>query len=72
MKISVKIKPNAKEESISITENNEYIVKVKAPATEGRANERLIELLSEHFKSPKRYISIIKGFKSKNKIIDIG
>ena len=51
--------------------NNVYIVKVNAPAAEGRANERLIELLSEHFKRPKRNISIIKGFKSKNKLIEI-
>lgn len=36
-----------------------------------RANERLVELLSGYFKKPKRNISIIKGFKSKNKLIEI-
>jgi len=72
MRIAVKIKSNSKQDIVETAGNNEFVIKVKATATEGRANERLIELLSKHLKIPKRNISIIRGLKSKNKIIDIG
>jgi hypothetical protein len=44
---------------------------VKAPPHEGRANAAVIELLSDHFNVPKSRISIIRGFKGKNKLIEI-
>ena len=70
MKISVKIKLKSKENKVEI-KNNEYIVFTKELPIEGRANNAVIELLSEYFKVPKSNIKIISGHKSKNKIIEI-
>ena len=44
---------------------------IKAPAIEGRANKRLIELLSEHFGIKKYDISIVKGETNRDKILEI-
>lgn len=71
MKISVKVKPNAKVEKAQKLGNDEFILWVKAPAKEGRANEAAIRLLSEYLSVPKTRISILKGHKSKNKLIGL-
>lgn len=76
MKIKIKVTPNSKNMGIIKEKNkgkNEEIWKIKidAPAEKGKANKRLIEILSDYFKIPKNKIKIIKGRKSRNKIIEI-
>lgn len=71
MKISVKVKPNSKVESVECLGNNEFTVRVKAPAKEGRANARLIELLSDYFHVAKSAFSVVRGQKSRIKLIEI-
>jgi len=71
MKIFAKVKAGAKEQKIEKLSENEFVLWVKAPAREGRANAAVLELLSAYFKIPKAGIAIIKGHKSKNKIINI-
>lgn len=70
MKISIRVKPNMKEERVE-REGDVFTVCVKDPAKEGRANRTVIELLSEYFQVPKSRISILAGMKSKQKIIEI-
>lgn len=71
MRLTVKIKPNAKTESVERLSDGTFSVRVKAPAKEGRANEALIKALSDHFDLPKSRISIINGLGSKNKVVEI-
>jgi uncharacterized protein YggU (UPF0235/DUF167 family) len=47
------------------------VVRVAVPPVEGKANERVVEVLSEYLKKPKRSISIVSGFKGKTKIIEV-
>jgi uncharacterized protein (TIGR00251 family) len=70
MKISVRVKPNMKEEKVEKVDNV-FAVYVKEPAKEGRANKAVVELLSKYFKIPKSKIVILSGMKSKQKIIEI-
>jgi len=70
MKISVRVKPNMKEEKVERVDDV-FTVYVKEPAKEGKANRAVIELLSEYFKVPKSKIVILSGMKSKQKIIEI-
>ncbi|MFA6282138.1 MAG: DUF167 domain-containing protein [Candidatus Omnitrophota bacterium] len=49
MKIKVRVVPRAKKESVQECDGA-LKVYLKAPALEGKANKRLIEMLSEHFK----------------------
>lgn len=71
MRITVKIKPNAKTEIVEKRSDGGFSVRVKAPAREGKANEALVKALSCHFNIPKSRISIISGLGSKNKIVEI-
>lgn len=71
MKISVKVKPNSKAEKIEKAGEGGFILYVKAPAKEGRANQTAIKLLSEYFDIPKSKITILKGQASKNKIVEL-
>jgi len=71
MKIAVKVKPNSRQERVDVVGKNEFILHVKSPPKEGRANQAAIELLSEYFSVPKSNISLVRGLKSKNKVFEI-
>ncbi len=71
MKISVKVKPNSKESKIEKKENNVFLVYVKSPPFENRANQELIEIISDYFNVPKTKISIVSGLYSREKILEI-
>jgi uncharacterized protein len=71
-RIWVNIKAAAKRETIERISEGEYNVRVGAPAREGRANAALIELLAEHFRVPKSKLCIVRGEKSRRKLVEIG
>lgn len=70
MKIQVKVKPNSRTEEVS-QEGDSFIVKVKEPPKEGRANQAIIKLLAEHFGVPRNQIRILSGFSSRNKVVEV-
>lgn len=72
MKLTIKVKTNAKVNAVEQDAAGGLRVLVKAPPQEGRANEAVIEALAQHFQVPKRDIAIIGGFKSKTKIVRVG
>lgn len=71
MKIRVKVKPGAKKEGVRSLGRDLLEVRVSAPPERGKANERLIDLLSEHFKVRKSAIRILKGETSREKLLEI-
>ena len=70
MKIQVKVKPNSKTAEVS-QEGDSFIVKVKEPPKEGKANQAVIRLLAEHFGVPQSQVRILSGFKGRNKVIEV-
>lgn len=70
MKIEVKVIPAAKKNFLK-QDAGVFKVYLTSPAVEGKANKALIEFLSEHYGVPKSRIEIIKGLKSRHKIINI-
>jgi len=70
MKIQVKVKPSSKTEELS-REGDNFIVKVKEPPKEGKANQAVIKLLAEHFGVPQSQVRILSGFRSRNKVIEV-
>ena len=70
MKIHVRVKPNSRTEEVS-QEADSFIVKVKEPPKEGKANEAVTKLLAEHFGVPRSQVKILSGFKSKNKVVEV-
>jgi uncharacterized protein (TIGR00251 family) len=70
MKIQVKVKPNSRTEEVS-REGDDFVVKVREPPREGKANQAVIRLLAEHLGVPKSRVRILSGFSCKNKVIEI-
>jgi len=70
VKIRVSVKPNSRTEEVS-HEGDSFIVRVREPAKEGKANQAVIKLLARHFGVPQSQVRIISGLRSKNKIIEV-
>ncbi|OGW80186.1 MAG: hypothetical protein A3G33_09085 [Omnitrophica bacterium RIFCSPLOWO2_12_FULL_44_17] len=71
MKLFITTKPNSKVIKVEKTDETHYRVFVKAPPAEGKANQAVIEALSEYFDIPKMRIHILSGHTSKSKVFDI-
>jgi uncharacterized protein len=71
MKLTVKVKPHSRKNEVRHADDGTLTIFVTDPPIEGKANEKVIELLSEYVNKPKRCISIVAGFRSKIKIVEI-
>jgi uncharacterized protein (TIGR00251 family) len=71
MLIRVRVTPNAKEANVVKVDEGNFEVKVDERAVGGRANARLLELLSKHFNVPKSRVTIVRGAKSRDKIVQV-
>jgi uncharacterized protein len=69
--IRVYVTPNAKQARLVKVSKDYFEVWVDERAVDGRANKRLLEILSEHFKIPKSRITILRGRKTRNKTIQV-
>ncbi len=65
------IQPKSSKNEIVGPHNGELKIKITAPPIDGRANEGLIEFLSDHFNIPKRSISLVKGETGRHKTVDL-
>ncbi len=72
MLIRVHVTPNAKEPGVTKVGDGSFEVKVNEKAMDGRANKRLVEILSEHFGVSKSRIRIVRGAKSREKVLEVG
>lgn len=70
MIINLRVIPNAKKNLIK-EEKDRLRVYVNAPAADGKANNQVIELLSEHFQVKKNCIRIIRGVRCREKVVEI-
>lgn len=67
----VRLTPKASKNEITGLQNGRLKIKVQKPAVEGQANMALIKLLSDYFDSPKTFVHIVSGDKSREKVICI-
>ena len=71
MRILVKIKPNSKKEKIEKINDANFLIAVKEPPVDGKANKAIVKTLAKYFKVPSSTVSIASGHTSKQKIIEI-
>lgn len=69
MKITVKVKTNARENSVTDLGESGFEVKVSVAPEKGKANQRVIELLAKHLKIRKSAITILSGENTRSKIL---
>ena len=65
--IKIKVKPNSGKQSIE-KKGEIYLINVKSPAENNKANIEVIKILERYFK---KSVKIKSGLTSRNKIIEI-
>jgi len=71
MKILLQIIPGCKQPKVERISDHKLKVWVDAPAKGGRANQRLLEIVAAYLNKGQKKIRIIRGHKSRNKVIEI-
>lgn len=71
MRINVKAKPGAGHQKIEKIDEDSFVVAVKAPPTEGKANRAIIKALAEYFDVAPTRVRIIFGHIGREKVIEI-
>jgi len=70
--LKVRVVPRAsKNEIVGEMADGSLKIKLKAPPVDGKANEALIEFLSEEWGVAKSKIKIVRGEKGRNKTVEI-
>ena len=71
MQINIKAKPNSREEKVEKISDTDFIVSVKEPPVEGKANRAIINALAVYFKIASARIKIVSGWTSRQKVLEI-
>ena len=70
--IHVKVKAGVKKESFKKKSEDHFEISVKEKAERNLANNRVLELVAEHFKVPLKSIRIINGHRHPSKLLVVG
>lgn len=69
--LELHVQPGAARSEFAGRHGERVKVRLAARAVDGKANEALIDFLSEHFKVPKRSVRILSGLKSRQKRVQV-
>lgn len=69
--IRVQVKPNSRQSAIEEIAEGDFLIRLKSPPVDGKANQELIQLLAKTFDVPKSAIRIKSGASAKTKLIEI-
>ena len=67
--INVRVQPRARKRTIEELGPAEYRVSVLSPPSQGKANREVIGIFASAYDLPKSRVNIIKGEKSRHKVI---
>jgi hypothetical protein len=67
--LRIKVKPNARDASLSEGDDGTWVATVKSPPVEGKANEELCRLVAERFGVARGRVKLQSGSRSRIKII---
>lgn len=71
VRIPLRVQSSARHNELVGFREGVLIVRVAAPAIEGRANESLCRLLAKQFRVPTSAVTIVRGHRSRDKLIQI-
>jgi hypothetical protein len=69
-RLAVKVTPGAREETVTLTDDA-VLVKVRAPADKGAANDAVIALLAEALDLPRSRLTLLRGATARQKLFAI-
>jgi hypothetical protein len=68
--LSVRVKPRSDRDALA-AEGDRIFVRVRAPAAEGQANRAVIAVVAEALDVPKSAVSIARGQRGRDKVLQI-
>lgn len=72
MTLNVRVIPRARVNKVEDSGGGGLKVHLTAPAQDNKANKALIELLADYYGIKKKQLNIVRGEKSRDKIVEIG
>jgi uncharacterized protein (TIGR00251 family) len=70
-RLTLQVRPNARENRVEEITPDTFRVWVTATPEDGKANQAVVKLLAKHFRIAQSAIRIVRGVRSKIKIIEI-
>jgi uncharacterized protein (TIGR00251 family) len=69
--ILVRVVPRSRREAVDPERGGRVVVRTAAAPVDGSANDRVVELLAEHFCVRRRQVEIVSGHRSRSKTVRI-
>lgn len=70
MLLYLTVKPNQRQNRIERLEGG-WVVRIAAPATDGKANEEVVRFMAEILECPKSHVRLVKGHTARVKCLEI-
>ena len=71
VQLRVRVIPNARKNEFAGRREDELILRLNAPAIEGKANKAAVEFVSQWFDVPRSAVQLVRGERSRHKIFEI-
>lgn len=72
MRLALRVQPGAKQNALlARLASGEWKVSVSAPPVEGRANEAVVELVSDLLGVRRRQVTVARGASSRSKVLEV-
>jgi len=69
--LKIRVIPNARKTEFSGYRDDELVLRLNAPAVEGKANKAALEFVSEYFGVTRSAVMLLRGERSRHKIFQI-
>ena len=70
-RIKIRVIPNSRRTGFDGYRENELMLRLNAPAFEGKANTAAAEFIAEYFALPRSSVALVSGEKSRHKIFEL-
>jgi uncharacterized protein (TIGR00251 family) len=69
--LTIKVHPRARKRAVRRVREGEYKIWVLSPPSGGKANKEVIETLAAYFDLPVSRVKIVRGMKSRHKLVAV-
>ena len=70
-RLAIRVQPRARRDEIASVRDGVLVVRVTAPALEGRANRAVCKLLAERLGVPPTHVTVLRGERHREKVLEI-
>lgn len=70
-RLRLRVQARARRDEVAAVRDGVLLVRVNAPALEGRANRAVVKVIADWIGAPPSSINVIRGERSRDKVIEI-